>query len=135
MIEPSRRGLLLGFAGLLAAPAIVRASSLMPVKAFEIGDGVALLSTPHPVSVYVRRTRPVQTAYLGFAQLKQEGATVSFNPAPLILTYPVAPGAKIYKDDAVVIGRDGYARAMSADTLNGNHVGYAVQPTRSMFDD
>lgn len=29
----NRRGLLLGFASLLAAPAIVRASSLMPVKA------------------------------------------------------------------------------------------------------
>lgn len=33
MIEPSRRSLLTGLGALIAAPAIVRASSLMPVKA------------------------------------------------------------------------------------------------------
>lgn len=37
---PSRRGLLTGVAAFIAAPAIVRASSLMPVKA------VRVLSTP-----------------------------------------------------------------------------------------
>lgn len=31
----SRRGFLTGFAGILAAPAIVRASSLMPVKVID----------------------------------------------------------------------------------------------------
>ena len=45
MIVPTRRGLLLGFASLLAAPAIVRASSLMPVKQLlgelELWDGPA----------------------------------------------------------------------------------------------
>ena len=45
---PSRRSLLTGLAALLAAPAIVRVSSIMPVKAF-VGDGVALLATPHPI--------------------------------------------------------------------------------------
>lgn len=34
----SRRGFLLGLTSLLAAPAIVRASSLMPVKVFGAGD-------------------------------------------------------------------------------------------------
>lgn len=33
MIETSRRGLLLGLGALVAAPAIVRATSIMPVKA------------------------------------------------------------------------------------------------------
>lgn len=34
----SRRGLLGGFGALLAAPAIVRVSSLMPVKVFALAD-------------------------------------------------------------------------------------------------
>lgn len=33
IIRPSRRGFLTGFASLIAAPAIVRVGSLMPVKA------------------------------------------------------------------------------------------------------
>ena len=36
-MEISRRGLITGLAGLVAAPAIVRASSLMPVKALTPG--------------------------------------------------------------------------------------------------
>jgi hypothetical protein len=36
MIETSRRSLLIGAASLLAAPAIVRASSLMPVKVMSV---------------------------------------------------------------------------------------------------
>lgn len=36
MIEqPTRRGLILGLSALIAAPAIVRASSLMPIKTIE----------------------------------------------------------------------------------------------------
>lgn len=53
----SRRGLIAGLGALLAAPAIVRASSLMPVKAFA--------------SPYM--------PYMGLAQLKQEGAPVPFD--------------------------------------------------------
>lgn len=34
-MQPTRRGFLIGAATLLAAPAIVRASSIMPVKAFN----------------------------------------------------------------------------------------------------
>lgn len=46
-MQVSRRGLITGLTAFLAAPAIVRASSLMPVKAWA--DGVALYSVPHPV--------------------------------------------------------------------------------------
>lgn len=44
----TRRALLTGLGALLAAPAIVRASSLMPVKAW-VDDGVALQSISHPL--------------------------------------------------------------------------------------
>lgn len=44
----NRRSFLLGAAGILAAPAIVRASSIMPVKTLAYGDGVALTSMAHP---------------------------------------------------------------------------------------
>lgn len=37
MVETSRRSLLLGLTTLIAAPAIVRASSLMPVKPLPVG--------------------------------------------------------------------------------------------------
>ena len=37
ILRPSRRGFLVGIAGLLAAPAIVRVSSLMPIKALPAG--------------------------------------------------------------------------------------------------
>ena len=38
IIQPSRRGFLAGLGALIAAPAIVRASSLMPVSAIERYD-------------------------------------------------------------------------------------------------
>jgi hypothetical protein len=44
----NRRGFITGLISLVAAPAIVRAGSLMPVKSFEIYDGVALNCMPHP---------------------------------------------------------------------------------------
>jgi hypothetical protein len=48
----SRRNFLLGVgAVLVAAPTIVRASSLMPIKQM-IGDGVALQSIAHPMPDY-----------------------------------------------------------------------------------
>lgn len=42
-----RRQLLTGLIGLIAAPAIVRATSLMPIKSW-IDDGIALNSMSHP---------------------------------------------------------------------------------------
>jgi hypothetical protein len=44
----NRRGFITGLISLVAAPAIVRAGSLMPVKSFELYDGVALNCMPHP---------------------------------------------------------------------------------------
>lgn len=44
-----RRKFLTGLIGIVAAPAVVRASSLMPVKGF-ISDGIALTAIPHPIS-------------------------------------------------------------------------------------
>lgn len=38
MIETSRRGLLAGLGALIAAPAIVRATSVMPVKSLDLLD-------------------------------------------------------------------------------------------------
>ena len=49
----TRRGLITGLATLLAAPAIVRVGSLMPVKAWT--DGVALQSATHPVGPLISR--------------------------------------------------------------------------------
>lgn len=47
-MNASRRGLLVGLgASLIAAPAIVRISSLMPVKLFA-DDGIAMQSISHP---------------------------------------------------------------------------------------
>lgn len=45
IIRPSRRNFLLG---MLAAPVIVRAASIMPCKSAAVGDGVALTSLVHP---------------------------------------------------------------------------------------
>jgi hypothetical protein len=44
----NRRGFITGLISLVAAPAIVRAGSLMPVKSFVLEDGVALSFIPHP---------------------------------------------------------------------------------------
>jgi len=44
-----RRKFLTGLMGLFAAPAVVKASSLMPVKLIDFGDGIALKSMAHPV--------------------------------------------------------------------------------------
>jgi hypothetical protein len=44
-----RRKFLTGLLGIVAAPAVVKATSLMPVKLVDFGDGVALKSMAHPV--------------------------------------------------------------------------------------
>jgi hypothetical protein len=41
-METNRRGFLIGVGAVLAAPAIVRASSLMPVKAMKLGTPSSL---------------------------------------------------------------------------------------------
>lgn len=54
-MTPSRRSLLTGIGALLFAPAIVRASSLMPVKAWAIGD-----ETPELLIKCTERILPMQ---------------------------------------------------------------------------
>jgi hypothetical protein len=57
MIQPTRRSFL-GLIGVgLAAPLIVRATSIMPVKAMPVGDGVMLTSMSHPELTYKNYTR------------------------------------------------------------------------------
>jgi len=53
---PTRRGVLLGFgASLLAAPAIVRASSIMPVRRVLITDPAPIAVPERPQEGFVRR--------------------------------------------------------------------------------
>lgn len=49
VILTTRRRFLMGLTMAAAAPMIVRASSIMPVKAMAVGDGAALYSVPHPL--------------------------------------------------------------------------------------
>lgn len=44
----NRRELITGLISLVAAPAIVRAGSLMPIKGVSLNDGVRLISMSHP---------------------------------------------------------------------------------------
>jgi hypothetical protein len=53
MIEPSRRGFITGLIALVAAPAIVRAGSLMPVR--RMIDRMPYLASPMDIRSVVRR--------------------------------------------------------------------------------
>jgi hypothetical protein len=58
MIEPNRRGFITGLIALVAAPAIVRAGSLMPVRRMiELGEGdrMPYLASPMDIRSVVRR--------------------------------------------------------------------------------
>lgn len=49
IIQPTRRGIITGIASLIAAPALVRAESLMPVRAWApLEAPVVLVTTPPP---------------------------------------------------------------------------------------
>lgn len=48
MIEPTRRRFITGLASLIAAPAIVRASSLMPVRVLPVDPGTWMTMDPWP---------------------------------------------------------------------------------------
>lgn len=122
----SRRSLFTGFAAILAAPAIVRATSLMPVKAF-VGDGVALQSTSHPewVDVVPANFQPMRM--LELAQLKVEGTAINFDYG--LNSYMIGCGVRIRSGDGVSIGPDGCAYRMHADMTpdKGFHfAGFAV---------
>lgn len=68
----SRRSFIRGAAVLLAAPAIVKASSLM--KLSRIGDGVSLMSTAHPDGPYYAGplVPPFDYANYAAAELNEE---------------------------------------------------------------
>ena len=44
-----RRKFLTGMMGIIAAPAVVKASNLMPVKVLPFNDGIALKAMAHPI--------------------------------------------------------------------------------------
>jgi hypothetical protein len=44
-----RRKFLTGLFGLVAAPAVVKAANIMPVKLVQLDNGVALTSMTHPI--------------------------------------------------------------------------------------
>lgn len=51
---PTRRGLLLGLGAVIAAPAIVRATSLMPVRAvLTPAWGISLFAAAHPETQFI----------------------------------------------------------------------------------
>lgn len=126
----SRRGLLTGMTALLAAPAIVRASSLMPVVAVRspliVGDGKALMSAVHPGTVYIRH------GAFGMAILKEEGLPTSLDP--LVYEYPTVE--RLFVGDILVLGSDGSAhRADHLVQSKMTILGVAATNSRHPFDD
>ena len=97
----SRRSLITGFVGLIAAPAIVRASSLMPIKPWKPWhEGVTFKCTER--------------------FLKGPFGTVAF--APAMATDPqawalIGAGEKLYPGDLIHMARDGLAYQMRPSML------------------
>lgn len=106
MIIPSRRGFLLGIASFLAAPAIVRAASLMPVSVLK----------PEPVFEYTvfdldgygnwipsRIVRWVDDAWTEVSRLKPDPEPLFFLPPEygehrLVLKADVSPDSDVISD-------------------------------------
>lgn len=117
----TRRSFITGLVGLIAAPAIVRATSIMPVKSWDT-DLLGFNAYEPEAEVLVRTAR-----FLGMAQLKVEGMPVRFDdPYPMLASYRVAPGDVITSGSAVWLDcKDGYAR--SGPTPSSNMVGHACR--------
>ena len=95
MIQPNRRGLILGLsAALVAAPAIVRAGSLMPIKASLVvpQDGIALRSIVHPTVVADYIEKITITGYNIYGTFITE--EVELQPSKLGLRVPPQPSFK-----------------------------------------
>ncbi len=97
-MNASRRSFIAGLAGFLAAPAIVRASSLMAVKSW-LSDGVALRSMAHPMngdfSTENLRFRAYERFEIGAWDERAMWGTAPFdlNPASVVtLTYDTETG-------------------------------------------
>ena len=114
--QPTRRGLITGIGAFFcAAPAIVRATSIMPVKAFAPAPA-------RTVTVLVGN----HMGHLGLAHMKIEGTAVAFDSSPGVLKYPVAPGEKMHTGDAVFVSyTTGYVYNAPPDGPH-SHVGFAL---------
>lgn len=93
----TRRGFLFGLGGLIAAPAIVKASSLMdlspvPFASYRYATRIAV----NP-DQYIPEGFPAR--YLGLAQLKSEGRATLYDPWKKPVDWPAA-GTIFAKDSA-----------------------------------
>lgn len=111
----SRRSMFAGAAALLAAPAIVRASNLMPVRAW---------AAPNPW-VWVATYESLNRA----PPLTVEGACLTFDRGGLD-RYPTTE--PIWRGDIVCIGADGYARRARVHPVGivGIAMCNSAEPTR-----
>ncbi len=93
-IAPSRRSLITGLISFFAAPAIVRASSLMPIKGIDMSPVLAsptLEELKRDPALFARHTFPIgavlkdyQIAYLNILSgVKRRDATRAFWPVGL----------------------------------------------------
>lgn len=94
----TRRSLITGIATFLAAPAIVRASRLMPVKAWA--------AEAPPTTAFGWVDAESVSRYLGLAITKIEGETWHIDPPRKTTRY--AAGERIHRGDVIVV-RNGIA--------------------------
>ncbi len=105
-MNTTRRGLLTGIGALLCAPAIVRATNIMPVKAWA-GDGVALYSTRHPFNPTTVVVRTFDTMMVG---------------GPEVMVFPSL--SSFQAGDLVYMGKDGYAHRSRAETSQAGRLDF-----------
>ena len=113
MITLSRRGLIAGFASLLAAPAIVRATSIMPVKAWTPDYGW--------VEVSLQELEEMGEFGLGLAPLKPEGGLIAYNGYGGITSKLVQmrAGEPVGAHDFVAVRKGLVYRATPSDQIAG----------------
>lgn len=64
LIQPSRRGFLTGLAGLVAAPALVKATSLMPIKPWDDREAFLLRFEAEALAAYRQHQFLVDAAFI-----------------------------------------------------------------------
>jgi hypothetical protein len=92
IIQPSRRGFITGLSSLLAAPALVRAESLMPVKVIPFEPYMLLRGTT-PYSTQIEEVRIYESA----------SDPASFVSADFFKRYEEAAGRFLYQPEQVGI--------------------------------
>ena len=80
----SRRGLIAGLAGVLVAPAVVRASSLMPIS---VPRGDSLLVLPDPATLPVGRSAQINSIGPGPLHIQAQGRLIRRDMKPLAVYY------------------------------------------------